>query len=81
MSDVCYICGKETFGRCEFSCFGINPAERFLLCKECYFNFIKAINVSADTVRQAKGHISTMINSKNASVGNQLRKVLEKAQK
>ena len=74
----CYICNKEYFGSCRFSNTRDTEMEMFPLCMECYFNFIKAFEVSRKTIQDTKKSISTILNSKDGELGNKIKDLIDK---
>jgi hypothetical protein len=78
-TDKCFFCKNDVFGRCEFSCFGIAAADRFDLCKDCYFRWINAYNIAKSVLSQAKGSFKSIINSKDAQIGNKLQEMIKES--
>jgi hypothetical protein len=74
----CYICKGEYFGCSRFSNTRDNELEMFPLCIVCYFNFIKAFEVSRKTILQTKTSISTILNSKDGELGNKIKDLIDK---
>lgn len=60
---ICFICEKKGYGHAVFSNDNDGTTNTFCLCATCYNNFIKAFQVSRETVQKAKmGQIDSLFN-------------------